>query len=100
MSDRIEGTCTITGQIIKRTEKALLVYIEAERNNFWVPKSQVDNIYPIADRTKEGELGSVEDARINDFYAIRIPMWLGCKIGHVDTAEELEDADLSFISID
>jgi Putative zinc- or iron-chelating domain len=97
MSERIEGTCVITGQIIKRTEKALLLYVEAERNNFWIPKSQVDNVYTVDEET---ELGSVESITVNTSYAIRIPMWLGCKIGHVDSAEELEDAALSFISID
>ena len=105
MEGRIEGTCTITGRIVKRTEKAILLHVESESNNFWIPKSQIDNVYEAVapmdtEIDKDRELKSVEDARISNLYTVRIPMWLTIKIAHVDSAEDLEDADLSYISID
>lgn len=97
MSERVEGTAVITGSVTKKTEKAVLLHVPSERNNFWIPKSQIDNVYLADDDT---ELGEISEAKPGGDYSLRIPMWLTLKITHMDTVEELEQADLSYISID
>lgn len=98
MEERVEGSVTITGQVIKRTQKAVLLHVEAERNNFWIPKSVMEDVYETIPPNKR--LDSIDEAAVPGLYAIRIPMWLTLKITHMDNVEELEKADLSYISID
>ncbi len=90
------ATCVLTCTYKAKTEKALKVHVKNEGKFFWLPISQIPNIY-LADEDTEVDIVQMTP---EEEYVIRIPIWLACRLLQVDSAEELEELELSYLDLD
>jgi len=90
------STCVISCVYQGKSEKSIKTHVRQEGKFFWLPLSQIDNIYP---SDEDCEI-SAEQLTPGDEINVRIPVWLACKLCHCDNGQALEDLDLSYIDLD
>lgn len=90
------STCIISGVYQGKTDKSIKTHVRQEGKFFWLPLSQIDNIY-LTDEEVEIDPGQLTPG---DEINVRIPVWLACKLIHCDDGQALEDLGLSYIDLD
>lgn len=93
------ATCTITCTFKSRTAKAIKVHVVSEGKFFWLPLSQIPNMYFSGDEERGDEV-SVDQMEEDEEYQVRVPLWLACKLLQCDDVEELRELELSYLEID
>lgn len=95
MTTLTERTCMLTAIFVFRSNKAVKVKIDGEESSepFWIPMSQIHNIYDDSD----GEEVDYLNLDPGSIYLWRITGWIACKLFDCDGWEDLVDLDLSFL---
>ncbi len=93
------ATCMITCTFKGKTEKAIKVHVKNEGKFFWLPISQIPNMY-LSGEEEPGAETTADQMTPEEEYLVRIPLWLACKLLQCDDVEELRDLDLSYLDID
>jgi len=89
-------TCIITCIYQGKTDKSIKVHVKQEGRFFFLPLSQMSGIYPV-----DEEVDMPPDQLTpGDEILVRIPVWLACKLLSCDGRQELEDLDLSFLTVE
>lgn len=92
-------TCIISCIYQGKSEKALKTHIKAEGKFFWLPISQISNVW-MEDEVEIGPSSYGERLSPGDELLVRIPVWLACKLLHCEGRQALEDLGLSYLDID
>lgn len=93
---RVLGTCVVESIYQGKTEKAIKVHIKNEGKFYWLPISQIEDVSS-EDDSEELEIG---DLTPGDDILVRIPLWLACKLTQCEGRQELENLELSYLTID
>jgi len=88
------ATCVISCVYQGKSDKSIKTHVRQEGKFFWLPLSQIDNIY----QADEDDETSAAQLTPGDEINVRIPVWLACKLTHCEDGQDLKD--LSYINLD